>query len=134
MFRLRELRDMFSQPPYLLVLEAETFPWVRMLQSRPYAGPSPTHMVPGALGTHFQHQWLLLAVPVNQGFMTALGARPALNVWTKQLIKKHVTAGQFLFKPSVSPLHPMNKTSGFAAEKSTQDLHFGDPLAYGGGW
>lgn len=76
----------------------------------------------------------LLAVPVNQGFMTALGARPALNVRTKQLIKKHVTAGQFLFKPSVSPLHPMRKTSGFGAEKSTQDLHFGDPLAHGWGW
>ena len=76
----------------------------------------------------------LLAVAMNQGFVTALAARPALNVQTKQLIKNHTTAGQFLFKPSVSPLHPMNKTSGCAAEKSTQGLHLGDPLAYGWGW
>ena len=76
----------------------------------------------------------LLAVAMNQGFVTALAARPALNVQTKQLIKNHMTAGQFLFKPSVSPLHPMSKTSGCAAEKSTQGLHLGDPLAHGWGW
>lgn len=76
----------------------------------------------------------LLAVAMNQGFVTVLAARPALNVQTKQLIKNHMTAGQFLFKPSVSPLHPMSKTSGCAAEKSTQGLHLGDPLAHGWGW
>lgn len=125
---------MASPGPSLPVLGAETFPWACLLQSRPSAGPSPTHMLPGAPETHSSISGFLLAVAVNQGFMTALGARPALYVQAKQSFPQHLTAGWFLFKPSVSPLHPTSKTSGLAAEKSKQDRHLGDPLAYGWGW
>lgn len=71
---------------------------------------------------------------MTQGFLTALAARPALNVQAEQLLPQHLTPRWLLFKPSVSPLNPMSETSGFAAEKSKQDIHFGDLQAHGEGW